>query len=46
MWAVFGGLGTLDRGAGRRAGGGFANGLTGFGTGLTALPFWLQVVAR
>jgi uncharacterized membrane protein YfcA len=24
--------------------GGFANGLTGFGTGLTALPFWLQVV--
>lgn len=24
--------------------GGFVNGLTGFGTGLTALPFWLQVV--
>src|SRR5437763_10605315 len=23
---------------------GFANGLTGFGTGLTALAFWLQVV--
>src|ERR1700674_4264092 len=24
--------------------GGFVNGLTGFGTALTALPFWLQVV--
>ena len=24
--------------------GGFVNGLTGFGTGLTALPFWLQAV--
>jgi uncharacterized membrane protein YfcA len=24
--------------------GGFVNGLTGFGTGLAALPFWLQVV--
>jgi uncharacterized protein len=24
--------------------GGFVNGLTGFGTGLTALPFWLQVL--
>lgn len=25
--------------------GGFVNGLTGFGTGLTALPFWLNAVA-
>ncbi len=24
--------------------GGFVNGLTGFGTGLTAMPFWLQVL--
>ena len=24
--------------------GGFVNGLTGFGTGLTALPLWLQAV--
>lgn len=24
--------------------GGFTNGLTGFGTGLTALPFWVQVL--
>ena len=24
--------------------GGFVNGLSGFGTGLTALPFWLQVL--
>jgi len=24
--------------------GGFVNGLTGFGTGLTALPFWLQAI--
>jgi uncharacterized protein len=41
FWEDWGTLAMVLAGA---LAGGFVNGLTGFGTGLAALPFWLQVV--
>jgi hypothetical protein len=44
MGSLYGDWGTLALVLVGALAGGFVNGLTGFGTGLTALPFWLQAV--
>lgn len=44
MGSLFAEWGTLALILAGALAGGFVNGLTGFGTGLTALPLWLQAV--
>ena len=44
MGSIYGDWGTLAFVLAGALVGGFVNGLTGFGTGLTALPLWLQAV--
>src|SRR6188508_1304890 len=44
MSSLYGDWGTLAFVLAGALVGGFVNGLTGFGTGLTALPLWLQAV--